>query len=43
MTLTEVKMSVKLYNTLTRKKETFVPLHQPKVGMYTCGPNNISN
>ena len=26
------------YNTLSRKKELFEPLHPPKVGMYTCGP-----
>jgi len=29
---------LKLYNTLTRKKEKFIPLNPPKVGMYTCGP-----
>ena len=27
-----------IYNTLTRKKEQFVPLHAPHVGMYVCGP-----
>lgn len=27
-----------IYNTLTRKKEQFVPLHEPYVGMYVCGP-----
>ncbi len=27
-----------LYNTLTKKKETFVPIEEGKVGMYTCGP-----
>ncbi|KAA6340311.1 Cysteine--tRNA ligase [termite gut metagenome] len=27
-----------LYNTLNRKKELFVPLHEPHVGMYVCGP-----
>lgn len=27
-----------VYNTLTRKKEQFVPLHAPHVGMYVCGP-----
>lgn len=27
-----------LYNTLTRRKETFEPLHGPAVGMYVCGP-----
>ncbi len=29
---------LRLYNTLSRKKETFKPLHGKKVGMYTCGP-----
>ena len=28
----------KIYNTLSRKKEVFVPLNQGKVGLYTCGP-----
>jgi cysteinyl-tRNA synthetase len=27
-----------VYNTLTRKKEIFTPLHAPFVGMYVCGP-----
>ena len=27
-----------IYNTLTRRKEEFVPLHAPHVGMYVCGP-----
>lgn len=27
-----------LYNTLSRKKEEFVPVHAPHVGMYVCGP-----
>ncbi len=27
-----------LYNTLTRKKEIFTPLHEGRVGMYVCGP-----
>ncbi|MFM2292160.1 MAG: hypothetical protein RIS29_1973 [Bacteroidota bacterium] len=33
-------MEHKLYihNTLSRKKEQFVPLHGNKVGMYVCGP-----
>lgn len=29
---------LKLFNTLTRKVEDFVPLNPPKVTMYTCGP-----
>ena len=27
-----------LYNTLSRQKERFTPLHAPHVGMYVCGP-----
>lgn len=27
-----------IYNTLTRQKEVFEPLHTPHVGMYVCGP-----
>jgi cysteinyl-tRNA synthetase len=27
-----------IYNTLSRKKELFTPLHAPHVGMYVCGP-----
>ena len=36
----ESKMESKLviYNTLTRQKERFEPLHAPNVGMYVCGP-----
>jgi cysteinyl-tRNA synthetase len=29
---------MKIYNTLTRKKEDFVPLKDNKVTIYTCGP-----
>ncbi len=29
---------LKLYNTLSRRKETFVPLNEGRVGMYVCGP-----
>ena len=29
---------MKLYNTLTRKKEEFIPLHEGEVRMYSCGP-----
>jgi len=27
-----------IYNSLTRRKERFVPIHEGKVGMYVCGP-----
>ena len=31
-------MTLYLYNTLTRRKEVFVPLKAESVGLYTCGP-----
>jgi cysteinyl-tRNA synthetase len=31
-------MELSIYNTLTGKKEVFVPLHAPHVGIYVCGP-----
>ena len=27
-----------IYNTLSRKKELFEPIHSPNIGMYVCGP-----
>jgi cysteinyl-tRNA synthetase len=33
---------IKLYNTLTQKKEIFKPLKKDKVGMYSCGPTVYS-
>ena len=27
-----------IYNTLTRRKQLFVPIHEGRVGMYVCGP-----
>ncbi|MCB9017671.1 MAG: cysteine--tRNA ligase [Paludibacteraceae bacterium] len=29
---------LKIYNTLSRKKEVFTPINSPYVGMYVCGP-----
>ena len=29
---------MKIYNTLTRRKDEFVPIHEGKVGIYVCGP-----
>lgn len=29
---------LRLYNTLSRKIEEFIPINPPKVGMYSCGP-----
>jgi len=33
-----IKAMLKLYNTLFRKKQNFKPLHNKRVGLYTCGP-----
>ncbi|MCE1199765.1 MAG: cysteine--tRNA ligase [Marinilabiliales bacterium] len=32
-----------LYNTLTRQKELFEPIHKDHVGMYVCGPTVYGN
>lgn len=32
-----------IYNSLTRKKELFIPLHPPAVGLYVCGPTVYSD
>lgn len=32
------KMSILIYNTLTRQKEVFEPIEENKVKMYVCGP-----
>ena len=37
----ENKLSV--YNSLTRKKELFEPIHENNVGMYVCGPTVYSD
>ena len=29
---------MKIYNTMTRQKEEFIPLEEGKVKMYACGP-----
>ena len=34
----EMESKLVVYNTLTRQKERFEPLHAPNVGMYVCGP-----
>ena len=31
-------MALKVYNTLNRKKEDFVPLHGKRINFYACGP-----
>jgi cysteinyl-tRNA synthetase len=34
---------LKIYNSLSGEKETFVPIHEGNVGMYVCGPTVYSN
>ena len=34
---------IKIYNSLTNKKEDFIPLTEGNVGMYVCGPTVYSN
>ena len=33
-----MSQKLQVYNSLTRKKEEFIPLNPPFVGMYVCGP-----
>ena len=33
-----IKNNLAIYNSLTRRKELFKPIHEGKVGMYVCGP-----
>lgn len=33
-----MKEKLFVYNTLTKKKELFIPLHEGRVGLYVCGP-----
>ncbi|NJB72584.1 cysteinyl-tRNA synthetase [Saonia flava] len=37
------EQTLKLYNTLTNKKEVFKPINEGHVGMYVCGPTVYSN
>ena len=32
------KPEIRVYNTLSKTKEPFLPLRPPKVGIYLCGP-----
>ncbi len=36
-------MSLVIYNSLSREKEEFIPIHQGQVGMYVCGPTVYSD
>ena len=33
---------MKLYNTMSKQKEEFVPLEEGKVRMYVCGPTVLT-
>ncbi|HHV65931.1 MAG TPA: cysteine--tRNA ligase [Peptococcaceae bacterium] len=35
-------MAIKIYNTLTRRKEEFVPREQGRVAIYACGPTTYN-
>ncbi len=35
-------VTIKIYNTLTKQKETFTPKQQGKVDMYVCGPTTYN-
>ncbi|QDT02757.1 Cysteine--tRNA ligase [Rubripirellula lacrimiformis] len=34
----QTKPEIRVYNTLSKTKEPFIPLRAPKVGIYLCGP-----
>jgi cysteinyl-tRNA synthetase len=36
-------MSLKIYNSISRSKEVFKPIHEGRVGMYVCGPTVYSD
>ncbi len=38
-----MKRQLTIYNSLTRKKEIFKPIHEDHVGMYACGPTVYSD
>ncbi|OIP01057.1 MAG: cysteine--tRNA ligase [Bacteroidetes bacterium CG2_30_33_31] len=38
MTNNITNSNLHLYNSLSRRKEKFVPIHSPNVGIYVCGP-----
>ena len=39
----ETSQKLTIYNTLSRSKELFEPIHPPHVGMYVCGPTVYSD
>jgi len=40
---TSIRMGLSLYNTLSRTKEDFEPIHEGVVGIYVCGPTVYSD
>ena len=36
-------MNLKIYNSVSRQKEEFKPIHEGRVGMYVCGPTVYSD
>ena len=38
-----VTMPLKLYNTLTRERETFTPIDAQSVRLYVCGPRSMTS
>ncbi len=36
--LSKKKSGLRVYNTMTRQKEDFIPIQENRVGMYSCGP-----
>ncbi len=34
---------IKIYNSLSKTKEPFIPIHEGRIGMYVCGPTVYSN
>ncbi|MEZ4909972.1 MAG: cysteine--tRNA ligase [Saprospiraceae bacterium] len=41
--MSNVNSKLVLYNSLTRQKEEFKPLHEGRIGMYVCGPTVYSD
>jgi cysteinyl-tRNA synthetase len=36
-------MSLNIYNSISRRKEEFTPMHEGRIGMYVCGPTVYSD
>lgn len=41
--LKELRSKITIYNSLSREKETFQPIHKDFIGMYVCGPTVYSD